>query len=84
MLHVAFEDSVAGMIGSGGPRNGTREAAETPQDMDVESECRDELHAVFGDSVVCTIGPGGPRYGTGKAAETPQEMVVDSECQNTV
>ena len=76
----AFEDSVLGTIGLGGPRYGTGDAV----DMDVESECRDALSAVFEDGVVCAIGSGGPRYGTGEAAETPQEMVVDSACRDTV
>ena len=37
---AAFEDSVVGTISSGGPRYGTGEAAETPQEMVVDSSVR--------------------------------------------
>ena len=82
---AAFQDSVVGTIGwGGGGRYGTGEAAETPQEMVVDSECRNESPTVFEDSAAHIIGSGSPRYGTGEAAETPQEMAVDSECQDTV
>ena len=34
-----FEDGVVCTIGSGGPRHGTEEAAETPQEMVIDLEC---------------------------------------------
>ena len=79
---AAFEYSVVGTIGSGGPGMAPGKLQQLHRIWTLRRSV--EMSCLLCLRLVCTIDSGGPWYGTREAAETPQEMVADLECQTIV